>query len=106
MTEEKAIMHLFTSPNCPHCPKAEKKAKKVAEERDDVELKEYSTDNEDARKKAREWQIKVVPTFVIIGDSADQPLGLKGVQDKETLNDFIDAAVGKKPVDEVTNKYS
>lgn len=106
MTEEKAKMHLFTSPTCPHCPKAKETAKAVTEARDDVELKEHSTASEDGMKKAKEWQIKVVPTFVIIGDEADQPLGLKGEQNEETLNDFIDAAVGKKPVDKVTKKYS
>jgi predicted DsbA family dithiol-disulfide isomerase len=100
----KAIVELFTSPTCPHCPPAKKALEEIARERSDFTLVSYSTMTPEGQLKAAEYGVESVPTAVISGPAAPQPMGIPGEQAKKTYNDFIDIALGKKTIKEVTGK--
>jgi predicted DsbA family dithiol-disulfide isomerase len=100
----KAIVELFTSPTCPHCPPAKKALEEVAKERSDFTLAVYSTMTQEGQLKAEQYGIEGVPTAIISGPATEQPMGIPGEQSKKTYNDFIDIALGKKTVKEVTGK--
>jgi thioredoxin 1 len=101
---EKAKVLLFTSPRCPHCPAAKKFAINFAKTRDDFELIEMSTMTPDGNENAKKYDVMTVPTFIILGNAFPDPIGLRGIQNKETMNKYIDIALGIKTLDETPKK--
>lgn len=97
---EKAKVMLFTSPTCPHCPHAKKFIHNFRNERNDFELIEYSTATHEGQKKAEKYNVMSVPTFIIIGPGFPDPIGLIGVQNNETMNKYIDIALGHKTLED------
>ena len=96
MTSEPATGLLFTSMTCPHCPVAKKIFEEVRKERDDVELHSLMTHTPQGHDLAKRFGIQSVPTFVFYGPGHGSPMGLVGVQSKDTLNKYIDIALGKR----------
>lgn len=97
---EKANIFLFTSPTCPHCPAAKRFANEFKKSRDDFNLIELSTMTPEGRNKASKFGIMTVPTFIITGHAFPDPIGLKGVQNNETMNKYLDIALGYKTLDD------
>lgn len=97
---EKAKVMLFTSPTCPHCPSAKKFIYSFKNQRNDFELIEYSTITHEGQKKAEKYNVMSVPTFIIKGPAFPDPIGLTGVQGNETMNKYIDIALGHKNLED------
>lgn len=97
---EKAKVMLFTSPTCPHCPSAKKFIYSFKNERSDFELIEYSTLSRDGQKKAEKYNVMSVPTFIIKGPGFPDPIGLIGIQNNETMNKYLDIALGIKNLED------
>ena len=92
----KSTVYLFTSPTCPHCPPAKAFIEEYKKGRTDFELKVMSTVTQEGLKKAREFEIMTVPTFIIVGEGYPQPIGLKGIQSKKDMDKYIDLSLGNE----------
>jgi predicted DsbA family dithiol-disulfide isomerase len=97
---EKAKVYLFTSPTCPHCPSAKKFADEFKKTRDDFQLIDMSMATREGEKAAKKYDVMSVPTFIIRGPGYPGPIGLRGIQSKETMNKFIDVALGLKSLED------
>jgi predicted DsbA family dithiol-disulfide isomerase len=97
---EKAKVYLFTSPMCPHCPPAKKFIQNFKSTRDDFDLIELSTITHEGQKKAEQFDVMSVPTFIIRGPGYNGNIGLQGVQSTEVMNKYIDVALGKRSLEE------
>jgi predicted DsbA family dithiol-disulfide isomerase len=96
----KATVYLFTSPTCPHCPGAKRFIQDFKKTRDDFNLIELSTMTHEGGKKAAHFDVMSVPTFIIIGPGYDGNIGLRGVQSNNSMNKYLDIALGKRSIDE------
>lgn len=85
---------LFTSRTCPNCPAAKKEFEKLKRERVDAELHELETHTPQGQKLAKKFGIMSVPTFIFYGPGHKNPMGLAGSQSIETLNKYVDKALG------------
>jgi predicted DsbA family dithiol-disulfide isomerase len=97
---KKAKIYLFTSPTCPHCPPAKKFMQNFKSSRDDMDFQEFSTITAEGQKKADQYDIMSVPTFIIRGPGYQGNIGLRGVQSAESMNKYIDIALGKRSLEE------
>lgn len=97
---EKAKVYLFTSPTCPHCPSAKRFIHSFKSVRDDFDLIEYSTITKEGQKKARQFDVMSVPTFIIKGPGYNGNIGFRGVQSNGSMNKYIDVALGKNSIEE------
>lgn len=97
---EKATALLFTSMTCPHCPKAKEIFGELSGEREDVEFHDLMTHDKYAQRLAKKFGVQSVPTFVIYGPGNPTPMGLAGVQSKNTLTKYLDIAIGKQAHEE------
>ena len=89
-------LYLFTSPTCPHCHSARALMEKFKKEREDYIFKELSTATSEGQKQAQKFGIMSVPTFIIKGPGYPEPIGLRGLQSKESLNKYLDLSYGIK----------
>jgi protein-disulfide isomerase len=87
---------LFTSNTCSNCPPAKKEFDKLREERTDIELHELLTQSPKGQKLAKKFGIMSVPTYIFYGPGHESPMGLVGSQSVNTLNKYVDKALGKK----------
>ena len=85
----KPKVYLFTSPTCPSCHPAKKFIHEFKKKRDDFVLYEMMTNTSQGQKKAQEFRIRGVPTFIILGDGYPDPIGLVGVQNSKTMNKYL-----------------
>ncbi|MGM5481469.1 MAG: thioredoxin domain-containing protein [Nanobdellota archaeon] len=97
---EPATAILFTSMTCPHCPQAKKVFEQVSEDRDDTEFHNMMMHEPQAQQLAKQFGVQSVPTFIIYGPSHENPMGLVGTQSDETLNKYINIAIGKQDLQE------
>ena len=97
---EKAKVYLFTSPTCPHCPPAKRFMQNFKSTRDDCDFIELSTITEEGQKKAEHFDVMSVPTFIIKGPGYNGNIGLRGVQSNDSMNKYIDIALGKRSIEE------
>ena len=97
---QKAKIYLFTSPTCPHCPAAKQFMDKFKKERDDFVYHELSTAIRQNQVKAHKFNVTSVPTFIIQGPGYPSPIGLRGTQNTDTMNKYIDLALGNRSLDE------
>ena len=102
----KAKIEIFTSPTCPHCPKAVKKAEELAKERDDIKILEISTATKNGQKKARELNVRSVPTLFITGPGYEDRIGHVGVPSRNALEKMIAIALGKEQWKEKKSLFS
>jgi len=100
---EKANIYLFTSLTCPHCPSAKKFMEEFKETRDDIIYKELITSTLEGKELANKFQIQSVPTFIIQGLGLNELIGLTGTPSKESMNKYIDIALGKKELPQETS---
>jgi thioredoxin-like negative regulator of GroEL len=96
----KAEVLLFFSPLCPHCPPAKEAITELAGSRDDFELQLMNTLEPETAPEAARYGVRSVPTFIIKGPGHEENIGLQGGQSKDTLNKYIDIAIGKRKVEE------
>ncbi len=97
---EKAKVYLFTSPTCPHCPPAKKFMQNFKSTRDDCDFIELSTMDHEGQRKAEQFDVMSVPTFIVKGPGYNGNIGLRGVQSNDSMNKYIDIALGKRSLDE------
>jgi predicted DsbA family dithiol-disulfide isomerase len=97
---EKAKVYLFTSPTCPHCPSAKRFIHDFKKVRDDFYLIELSTATNVGQRKAKQFDVMSVPTFIIKGPGYNGNIGLKGAQSDKEMNKYIDIALGIKSLEE------
>jgi len=97
---EKAKVYLFTSPTCSYCPSAKRFLGEFKRERDDFDAIELSTATPEGQKKAQKYNVMSVPTFIIRGPAFPDPIGLRGNQNAETMNKYLDIALGIKTLED------
>jgi len=97
-------VYLFTSPTCPHCPAAKRFINKFKKTREDFVLIDVSTATRNREKLAKKFGVMSVPTFIIRGPGYPRNIGLSGVQSEDSMNKFIDLAVGLKSEEEIMHK--
>ncbi|MFH0876132.1 MAG: thioredoxin fold domain-containing protein [archaeon] len=90
----KSTVYLFTSPTCPHCTKAKELIKPYLAKRKDISYTEFSTATEEGKKRAKEYEVQNVPTYIIIGPEYPHPIGLVGVQSENVLNKYVNMSLG------------
>jgi len=93
---KKAKIILFTSVTCPYCPAAKNFIKEYSKTRDDMEIREVSNITPQDMELFKKFEIRSVPTFLIIGPDYEGFIGLKGVQTKEVMDKYIDISLGKR----------
>jgi small redox-active disulfide protein 1 len=89
-------IEVFTSPTCPHCPAAKKIAQKVASNREDVKVVETSTYTKDGQHRAREFDVRSVPTLFVTSQDNPDRIAFVGVPGENQLNRMIDISLGKE----------
>ncbi len=92
----RAKIEVYTSPTCPHCPHAKKVADEVAKNRDDVKVIEISTGTKNGQKKARNNNVRSVPTIFVTSSEIEDKIGHVGTPSKKSLNKMIDLSLGKE----------
>ncbi|MGM5480458.1 MAG: thioredoxin domain-containing protein [Nanobdellota archaeon] len=97
---EPAVALLFTSPTCPHCPNAKEIFDKVQKERDDADFHNILLTTPENQELAKKFGVMSVPTFIIYGPEHEKPMGLRGTHSKETINKYVDIALGKQKLEE------
>lgn len=99
---------LFTSQTCPNCPPAKKEFEKLREQRSEteVELHELQTQTPKGQRLAKKFGIMSVPTYIFYGPGNETPMGLVGSQSVETLNKYVDKALGKSSQNENKKGFS
>jgi len=97
---EKAKVYLFTSPTCPHCPSAKKFAEEFKKTRDDFQLIDMSMATREGEKAAKKYDVMSVPTFIIKGSGYPGRIGLAGMQSNESMNKYLDIALGIKSLED------
>jgi len=100
MYMEKAKVYLFTSPTCPHCPPAKKFINNFKATREDFDFIDMSTMTSEGQKFAEKFNVMSVPTFIIKGPGYDGNIGLRGIQSNDSMNKYIDIALGKRSLEE------
>jgi len=100
----KATGILFTSMTCPNCPPAKTIFEEMKKERTDIDLHSLGTHEPQGQRLARKFGIQSVPTFIFYGPGHEKPMGLVGVQSKNTLNKYINIAMGTEQLDEEKTK--
>ncbi len=75
-------IEIFTSPTCPHCPAAVKATKEVLNENPElkarVEWKEMNTAKSYAKRRARSYGIRSVPTIILTNTKTGEKSGVTG----------------------------
>jgi predicted DsbA family dithiol-disulfide isomerase len=102
---ERAKVYLFTSPTCPHCPHAKEFMKRYKKLRDDFVYYDLSTATPAGQRKASEFGIMSVPSFIVQGPATNENLGFVGVPSEKIMNKLIDMSLGNY-VEETAPKQS
>ena len=84
-------IEVFTSQSCPHCPKAINSVKEFVD-KGQANLVETNINSPEGSKRAKEFEIRGVPTLLVMGVGSEGPIGLMGVPSKETLVKVIEIA--------------
>lgn len=92
---------LFTSPRCPHCPAAKKWAQEHIASDKELEYFEFSSLDPGAREMAEKFQVRSVPTFIIIGTNYDKPIGISGTPSEERFKKLLGLARGELSEEDV-----
>ena len=61
-------VEVFSTDSCPHCPMAVQVAQEVGKQLDGVEVEIVKIVDVETQKRAMDYQIMAVPTFVINGN--------------------------------------
>jgi glutaredoxin len=100
MKMDTAKIEVFTSPTCPHCPSAKKAVMKFAEGKDYIKIVETSTATHEGQKRARQYEVRSVPTLFVTSSSYPDKIGYVGVPSENGLKKMTDIALGKDKWDE------
>jgi len=100
----RAKVYLFTSPTCPHCPAAKEFIRGFKKTRDDFVLVDASVATRNGEKLAKKFDVMSVPTFVIRGPGYPRNIGLSGLQSEESMNKYIDLALGNISEEDIITK--
>ncbi len=92
---EKVKIEVFTSPTCPHCPHAKKAVMKYAEGKTGIKVVETSTFTNEGQKRAREFEVRTVPTVFVTSQSNPDRIAFAGVPGEKQLERMINISLGK-----------
>ncbi len=75
-------IEVFTSPTCPHCPAAIKVTKEILDKNPElkarVEWREMNTAKSHAKRRARNYGIRSVPTIILTNTKTGEKSGVTG----------------------------
>ena len=101
-------IEVFTSPTCPHCPAAVRVTREVLNEnprlKRRIEWREMNTAKPNARRKARSYGIRGVPTIILTNTSTGETAGITGAPGKERYLKVMYGIMGEKPPGEQEEK--
>jgi len=105
------VIEVFTSPTCPHCPAAIKVTKEVLNENPElkarVEWTEMNTAKSHAKRRARSYGIRTVPTIILINTKTGEKSGVTGAPGKRKYLEAIYGAMDENlPQDKQSAKSS
>ena len=100
---EKAKIYLFTTATCPNCPAVKDFMEEYRKTRDDIHYQLVDCSTPKGQRMARENSISTVPTIFIKGYAHPEVIGLRGLQNKETMDKYVDIALGKRNVETETS---
>ena len=97
-------IEVFTSPTCPHCPAAVRITREVLNENPGlkrrIDLREMNTVKPNARRKARSYGIRGVPTIILTNTKTGEIAGITGAPSKKRYLGVIYGTMGEKPPEE------
>lgn len=88
-------IEVFTSPTCPHCPHAKRAVMKYAEGKSDIKVVETSTFTKEGQKRAREFEVRTVPTVFVTAQNNPDRIAFAGVPGERQLEKMINISLGR-----------